>query len=200
MFLRRKLLVILIGLVTLIQLSLCVAEDQEKREVKIESIKADSISNDEEGNLLLEGKVLIKTNILDFQTDKAFFNQSKGLLELKGNVKVSGLDIEINSREINANLKQQSFSVNNAEINRGDSNFAKAQEFLIKTSGDIELINSSVNNCSKNNPAWEISTQRITYLKEKNNAVIKGIKLKIFLFSIYLISELLLEMKECLGS
>ena len=52
MFLRRKLLVILIGLVTLIQLSLCVAEDQEKREVKIESIKADSISNDEEGNLL----------------------------------------------------------------------------------------------------------------------------------------------------
>lgn len=179
MFLRRKLSVILIGLVALIQLSVCIAEDQEKREVKIESIKAESISNDKEGNLLLEGKVLIKTNILDFQTDKAFFNQSKGLLELLGNVEVSGLDIKINSREMKANLKQQSFSVNHAEINRGDSNFVKAQEFFIKTSGDVELVNSSVNNCSKSNPAWEISTQRITYLKEKNNAVIKGIKLKI---------------------
>ena len=67
MFLRRKLSAILIGLVALIQLSVCIAEDQEKREVKIESIKAESISNDKEGNLLLEGKVLIKTNILDFQ-------------------------------------------------------------------------------------------------------------------------------------
>ncbi|SVE10730.1 uncharacterized protein METZ01_LOCUS463584, partial [marine metagenome] len=111
MFLRRKLSVILISLVTLIHLDMCIAEDQEKKEVKIESIKAENISNDKDGNLLLEGNVLIKTNILDFQTDKASFNPSKGLLELLGNVEVSGLDIKINSRKIKANLKQQSFSV-----------------------------------------------------------------------------------------
>lgn len=179
MFRQRKLSVILIGLIILMQSSLSIAKDQEKKELIIESIKAEKISNDEKGNLVLEGKVFIKTNLLDFQTDKALFNESDGLLELNGNVEVSGLDLQITSSEIIANLKQQSFSINNAEINSGGTSFAKAEEFLIKTSGDIELINSSVNNCSKNDPAWEISTKRITYIEEKKNAVIKGIKLKV---------------------
>ena len=179
MFLLRKLSIILFGVVTLMQFSLCTAEEQERKEIKIESIKAESISNDEKGNLLLKGKVFIKTNFLTFRTDEALFNQSDGILELFGNVEISGLDTKISSSELQANLKLQSFSIKQAEINRGDSSFGKAQEFLIKTSGDVELVNSSVNNCSKEEPAWEISTKKITYLKEKENAVIRGIKLKI---------------------
>ena len=169
----------MLSLTTLMQISLFEAEEQEKEEIKIESIKAQNISNDEHGNLLLEGQVFIKTNLLDFQTDKASFNQSEGLLELFGNVEVTSTDFRVTSSEIKANLKQQSFAVKQVEINRSDSSFASAQEFLIKTSGDVELKNSSVTNCSIDDPAWEISTRSITYIKEEKNAVIKGIKLKI---------------------
>ena len=78
-----------------------------------------------------------------------------------------------------ANLKKQSFSIKNTEINRADTSFIKAELFHIKTSGDVELINSSVNNCSKDDPPWEISIKRIDYIENKKNAVIRGIKLKI---------------------
>ena len=179
MLFKRKLSIVLLSFTTLMQISLFEAEEQEKEEIKIESIKAQNISNDEHGNLLLEGQVFIKTNLLDFQTDKASFNQSEGLLELFGNVEVTSSDFKVTSSEIKANLKQQSFAVKQVGIARNDSSFASAQEFLIKTSGDVELKNSSVTNCSIDDPAWEISTRRITYIKEKKNAVIKGIKLKI---------------------
>ena len=73
MFMKGKLRVILCCFLTLLQVSLSVAEENQKNDIKIKSIKADNISNDKEGNLLLEGKVLIKTNKLDLFTDKAFF-------------------------------------------------------------------------------------------------------------------------------
>ena len=44
--------------------SLYLSAEEERKEIKIESITAESISNDEQGNLLLEGKVFIKTNLL----------------------------------------------------------------------------------------------------------------------------------------
>ena len=179
MFWQRNFLTILISLLILAQSNLTIANDQEKKELVIESIKAKKISNDIKGNLLLEGNVFIKTNLLDFQTDKAFFNESNGLLELNGNVEVSRLGLNITSNEIMANLKKQSFSIKNTEINRNNTNFVKAELFHIKTSGDVELINSSVNNCTKDDPAWEISIKRIDYIEDKKNAVIRGIKLKI---------------------
>ena len=44
--------------------SLYLSAEEERKEIKIESITAESISYDEQGNLLLEGKVFIKTNLL----------------------------------------------------------------------------------------------------------------------------------------
>ena len=74
MFWQRNFSTFLISLLILAQSNLTMANDQEKKELVIESIKAKKISNDLKGNLLLEGNFFIKTNLLDFQTDKAFFN------------------------------------------------------------------------------------------------------------------------------
>ena len=169
MFWQRNFSTFLISLLILAQSNLTMANDQEKKELVIESIKAKKISNDLKGNLLLEGNVFIKTNLLDFQTDKAFFNESNGQLELNGNVEVTRLGLNIASSEIMANLKKQSFSIKNTEINRADTSFIKAELFHIKTSGDVELINSSVNNCSKDDPPWEISIKRIDYIEKQKN-------------------------------
>ncbi len=62
MFWQRNFLTILISLLILAQSNLTIANDQEKKELVIESIKAKKISNDIKGNLLLEGNVFIKTN------------------------------------------------------------------------------------------------------------------------------------------
>ena len=70
-------------------LSLSLSAEEERKEIKIESITAESISNDEQGNLLLEGKVFIKTNLLTFSTDTALFNQSEGVISYLGMLKLN---------------------------------------------------------------------------------------------------------------
>ena len=176
-------------------LSLSLSAEEERKEIKIESITAESISNDDQGNLLLEGKVFIKTNLLTFSTDTALFNQSEGVIELFGNVEVKSEKVTLNSSEVLANLNRQTLAVKQVEINNNDSVFSRAQEFLLKTSGDVELVNASITSCSKEDPIWVLSTKRITYLKDQNNAVIRGIKLKIYLFFSGLMSGLLWEMR-----
>ena len=83
--------------------------EEERKEIKIESITAESISNDEQGNLLLKGKVFIKTNLLTFSTDTALYNQSEGIIELFGNGEVKSEKVKLNSSEVLANLNRQVF-------------------------------------------------------------------------------------------
>ena len=178
MFVYRKLLPILVSFLVSIfvgQLS----SEEEKKGIKIESLKAEKAENDEKGNLLLEGKVFIKTDLLNFKTDKAIFNESEGLLELLGNVEVESRVFNLRSTELKANLNQQSFSIKQANFNRGNSFFGETDEFLIETTGDIKLVNSSVTSCSEDDPTWKVSTKSITYLNEKKNTVVRGIKLKV---------------------
>ena len=54
---------------------MCIAEDQEKKEVKIESIKAENISNDKDGNL---GLSLGKKSF----SDEKVINNFKAVLEV----------------------------------------------------------------------------------------------------------------------
>jgi len=178
MFFQRKFLSVSISLIILF-ISMEAFPSQNRKEIKIETIEAETISNDLNGNLVLEGNVIITTNLLSFSSAKALFNESEGLLELIGKVEVISDNLKINSSEIKANLNLQTFSVKTAEINHENSNFGSSEEFLIKTSGDVELINTSVTSCSKEDPVWTISTKTVTYLNEQKNAVIKGIKLKI---------------------
>ena len=179
MMMERKLFLILLNFIALTFADLSLAKENAIDEITVESLNADYVTNDIDGNLILEGNVYIKTNLLDFYSDKALFNQTDGLLELVGKVKVESPSLLINSSQISANLNLKSFSLEQADIKINDSSFGSASEFVIKTSGDIELINSSITNCSKENPSWEISLRSIEFFKENQNAVIKGIKLKI---------------------
>lgn len=108
MFVYRKLLPILVSFLVSI-LAGQLSSEEEKKGIKIESLKAEKAENDERGNLLLEGKVFIKTDLLNFKTDKAIFNESEGLLELLGNVEVESRVFNLRSTELMANLNQQSF-------------------------------------------------------------------------------------------
>jgi len=178
MFFRRKFVsVSLIFIVLLVSIE--VFPSTERREIKIETIEAEIISNDKNGNLILEGNVIINTNLLSFSSSKALFNESKGLLELIGKVEIVSDSLKVNSSEIKTNLNLQTFLAKKAEINHDNSNFGSTEEFVIKTSGDVKLINTSVTSCSKEDPTWSISTKTIEYLSEPKNVVVKGIKLKL---------------------
>ena len=79
------------------------AENEE--EIEIKSITAENISNNKSGDIILEGNVEIKSNLLTFFADKAIFNESKGLIELSENIYVEKEDLRFNSSEIKGKLK-----------------------------------------------------------------------------------------------
>ena len=64
-------------------------------------------------------------------------------------------------------------------MQRIDSLSVSVNDLIVKTSGNVELINSSITSCSKEDPTWAITTKKITYLSNERTAIIKGIKLKI---------------------
>jgi len=178
MVFRRKFLLVPLSFVVLL-ISMGTIHSSEREEIKIKTIEAETISNDKDGNLILKGNVIINTNLLSFSSSSALLNESEGLLELVGDVEVLSENFEVNSSEMEANLNLQTFLAKSTEINDKNSNFGSTEELVIKTSGDVELINTSVTSCSKEDPAWTILTRSITYLDEPKNVVIKGIKLKI---------------------
>ena len=178
MFFRRKFLLVALSFVVLL-ISMGTIHSSEREEIKIKTIEAETISNDKDGNLILKGNVIINTNLLSFSSSSALLNESEGLLELVGDVEVLSDNFEVNSSEMEANLNLQTFLAKSTEINDKNSNFGSTEELVIKTSGDVELINTLVTSCSKEDPAWTILTRSITYLDEPKNVVIKGIKLKI---------------------
>ena len=145
----------------------------------IQTIDAKNISNDKEGNLILEGGVLIVTNLVQFKTDRALYNQDKGTIELFDNTEVISSNLLIDTSYILANLKESSFKMRKGELNFKDQSYGNAEELYIKTSGDVVLLNTSLNNCSEEDPAWQIETKQIELLQEKNNAIIRGIKFRI---------------------
>ena len=178
MVFRRKFLLIPLSFVVLL-ISIETIHGSEREEIKIKTIEAETISNDKDGNLILEGNVIINTNLLSFSTSSALLNESEGLLELVGDVEVISDNFEVNSSEMKANLNLQTFLAKSTEIYYENSNYGSTEEFVIRTSGDVELINTSVTSCSKEDPAWTISTKSITYLDGSKNVVIRGIKLKL---------------------
>ena len=81
MVFRRKFLLIPLSFVVLL-ISIETLHGSEREEIKIKTIEAETISNDKDGNLILEGNVIINTNLLSFSSSSALLNESEGLLEL----------------------------------------------------------------------------------------------------------------------
>ena len=177
MFFIRKFVLILGFIILMFPSVFLYAENEE--EIEIKSITAENISNNKSGDIILEGNVEIKSNLLTFFADKAIFNESKGLIELSENIYVEKEDLRFNSSELQVKLKTKTFLSKNIEIQQIDSLSFSVEDLIVKTSGNVELVNSSITSCSKEDPTWAISTKKITYLSNENAAIIKGIKLKI---------------------
>ena len=108
MVFRRKFLLIPLSFVVLL-ISIETIHGSEREEIKIKTIEAETISNDKDGNLILEGNVIINTNLLSFSSSSALLNESEGLLELIGDVEVISDNFDVNSSEMKANLNLQTF-------------------------------------------------------------------------------------------
>ena len=78
-----------------------------------------------------------------------------------------------------ANLSNQTFFLSKTSYTLLEKTFGEAEEFSVLSSGNVELLNTSFNNCSKDDPVWEVSAKKITLLKDEQNVIIRDIKLKI---------------------
>ena len=157
----------------------CLAIPGLEERMVIETIDAKNILNDENGNLILEGEVLIVTNLVQFKTDRALYNQDKGTIELFENTEITSSNLLINTSYILANLTDSSFKMKEGDLNFKDQSYGNTEELYIKTSGDVVLLNTRLNNCSKEDPAWQIETKQIDLIQETSNAIIRGIKFRI---------------------
>ena len=158
----------------------CVGNISANQEpIKIESIDAKNVSTDELGNLKLSGNVYIKTNYLEFWSQQATYNTENQSFKLEGKVKALSKNLSIDANELVANLSNQTFFLSKTSYTLLDRTFGQADEFSVLATGNIELLNTSFNNCSKDDPFWEVSAKKITLLKDEQNIVIRDIKLKI---------------------
>ena len=81
--------------------------DQEP--IKVESIDAESVITDEFGDLKLSGNVYIKTNYLEFWSQKATYNSQNQSFILEGEVKALSKNLSIDASKLMANLSNQTF-------------------------------------------------------------------------------------------
>ena len=130
MVFRRKFLLIPLSFVVLL-ISIETIHGSEREEIKIKTIEAETISNDKDGNLILEGNVIINTNLLSFSSSSALLNESEGLLELVGDVEVISDNFEVNSSEMKANLNLQTFLGKSTEIYDKNSNLVRRKSLLL---------------------------------------------------------------------
>ena len=94
-------------------------------------------------------------------------------------MKALSKNLSIDTNKLIANLSSQTFFLSKTSYTLLERTFGEADEFSVLPSGDVELLNTSFNNCSKDDPFWEVSAKKITLLKGKQNVIIRDIKLKI---------------------
>ena len=89
---------------------LCIGNISAVQEpIKVESIDAESVSTDEFGDLKLSGNVYIKTNYLEFWSQKATYNSQNQSFILEGEVKALSKNLSIDANKLMANLSNQTF-------------------------------------------------------------------------------------------
>ena len=167
-----------LGLVICLPVALLKAEDSLDK-ITLSSIDAENIETDNEGNIILSGKVLVKTNLLEFRASKAIYNESEDSLELTEEVEVVSTNLNISAKRILTNLTDYSFSIKKGSFNFKNTTFGKSEEIFTDDDGNIQLLNTILNNCSAIDPAWEIEINEINLITDENNAILKGIKFKI---------------------
>ena len=151
----------------------------EPEKVLLKTIDAKNILTGPNGELKLEGNVYIKTNLLEFWSDRATYNKENQSFKLAGNVKVLSKNLELSSKTLAANLSEQTFMLKSSSFVFQNSVYGKAKTLKILKSGNIELLNTSFNSCSLDDPVWDISSKKITLIEKENKAIVRGLKFKI---------------------
>ena len=156
-----------------------IISSDDKGIVRINSMNADEVNTDLEGNLIFTGSVLIETNHLDIKANLAIFNEKKSELTLLEGVSIETSNVDISGKKIFANFAEQLFSASDAKYLFKKGSSGNVEKVSIDAASNLIIENSSYTNCSINDPFWEISSNKVSLLSEDDNAVIEGVRLKI---------------------
>ena len=148
-------------------------------EIKIDSIDAQIITTLDQDTLSMEGDVVIKTEELEFWSDNAIYNKAKKTITLEGSIRVLSKNLDINAKEMEANLLDRTFYITETSFTFMNKNFGNADSIRVFANEKVELLNTSVNSCSVDDPVWQLNANSLTLLETGRNAVISGVTLKI---------------------
>jgi len=148
-------------------------------EIKIDSIDAQIITTIDLDTLSLEGNVFIKTEQLEFWSDKAIYDKSKKSIKLEGSIRVLSKNLDISAKEMEANLLNRTFYISETSFSFMKENFGNADSIRVYANEEVELLNTSLNSCSVEDPTWQLKAKSLILLETGRNAVIKGVSLKI---------------------
>ncbi|MFL2697794.1 MAG: LPS-assembly protein LptD [Gammaproteobacteria bacterium] len=155
------------------------AKIYSEQQIQIKSIDATSISTLEDGSLLMEGSVKITTSEFTLRTVKAIYNREAGKLELEGSVELEGKKVNSKSSKLFLDLKNSHMKLEESNFSYFNQSFANAESITIKTGGETIITSSSWNNCSNQNPEWDLQIKEARLLEKEENVIVKGITLKI---------------------
>ena len=88
-------------------------------------------------------------------------------------------NLDISAKEMEADLLDRTFYISETSFSFMKKSFGKADSIRIYANEKIELLNTSLNSCSVEDPAWQLKAESLTILETGRNAVVKGVKLKI---------------------
>ena len=148
-------------------------------EIKIDSIDAQIITTIDSNTLSLEGNVVIKTELLEFWSEKAIYNKSKKSIKLEGSIRVLSKNLDISAKEMEANLLDRTFYITDTSFSFMKKSFGNADSIRVYANEEIELLNTSLSSCSIEDPVWQLKAGSLTLLETGRNAVARGVKLKI---------------------
>ena len=148
-------------------------------EIKIDSIDAQIITTLDQDTLSMEGDVVIKTEELEFWSDNAIYNKAKKTITLEGSIRVLSKNLDINAKEMEANLLDRTFYITETSFTFMNKNFGNADSIRVFANEKVELLNTSVNSCSVDDPVWQLNANSLTLLETGRNAVVSGVTLKI---------------------
>ena len=149
------------------------------KEIEIDSIDAKIITTLDQNTLSMEGNVVIKTEQLEFWSDKAIYDKSKKSIKLEGSIRVLSKNLDISAEQMEANLLDRTFYISETTFDFMNMSFGKADSIRVFANEKIELLNTSVNSCSIEDPLWQLNSASLTFLESGRNAVMKGINLRI---------------------
>ena len=95
----------------------------------------------------------------------------KKTITLEGSIRVLSKNLDINAKEMEANLLDRTFYITETSFTFMNKNFGNADSIRVFANEKVELLNTSVNSCSVDDPVWQLNANSLTLLETGRNAV-----------------------------